>query len=302
MTPDDLFEPVGGAPPTPGLSAREERANRDLLDALRRGSATGVPDLDVALPLTKQVAEDLEAFGTGGGQRLTDDEMALALRALRPTLARLGITFELPFRDYSSFRAYWIRTGGHGSWAARREMVEGFFEPVFTRLFALEDRALETGVADVALTAITDPGVIQEHLRRLDRNVDADPRLAVSAAKDLVESTAKLVLRERSVHYVDGDDLPTLVARAQATLGLHAAGVGDRTTEEARALRRILGSLANLTQGVAELRNQVGVGHGRESVPTWVRPRHARLAAGAATTWCNLMLETLADPEAPWRD
>jgi hypothetical protein len=81
---------------------------------------------------------------------------------------------------------------------------------------------------------------------------------------------------------------------------LHAAGVAD-TTEEAKALKTILGSLSRLTQGVTELRNQVGVGHGRDSVPGWVRPRHARLAAGAATTWCNLMLETLGDPEAPWR-
>ncbi|TMR23424.1 hypothetical protein ETD86_08110 [Nonomuraea turkmeniaca] len=32
-----------------------------------------------------------------------------------------------------------------------------------------------------------------------------------------------------------------------------------------------------------------------------LRPRHAHLAANAAITWCELILETLADPEAPWR-
>lgn len=59
-----------------------------------------------------------------------------------------------------------------------------------------------------------------------------------------------------------------------------------------------LGLLMRLTQGVTELRNQVGAGRGRESVLAWVRPRHAGLAAGAVTTWCNLILETLGDPEA----
>jgi hypothetical protein len=31
------------------------------------------------------------------------------------------------------------------------------------------------------------------------------------------------------------------------------------------------------------------------------RPWHARLAVSAATTWCNVMLDTLDDPDAPWR-
>jgi hypothetical protein len=81
---------------------------------------------------------------------------------------------------------------------------------------------------------------------------------------------------------------------------LAAKGV-EGSGDEAKALKAILGSLANLAQGVTELRNKVGVGHGRESVPDWVRPRHARLASGAAQTWCQLMLETLEDPQAPWR-
>jgi hypothetical protein len=154
---------------------------------------------------------------------------------------------------------------------------------------------------DEALNALPDASAIREHLRRLDDNIDTDPRLAVSVAKDLVESTAKLVLRTRGVSWNERSaDLPQLVAPAQASLGLSAAGV-DASTEEAKALKTILGSLTNLTQGITELRNKVGVGHGRESVPTWVRPRHARLAAGAATVWCQLMLETLDDTTAPWR-
>ena len=72
-------------------------------------------------------------------------------------------------------------------------------------------------------------------------------------------------------------------------------------SEEDKSLRQVLQSLVSLTQGVTEIRNKVGVDHGAESVPTWVRPRHARLVVGAAQVWCTLMLETLADPGAPWR-
>ncbi len=156
-------------------------------------------------------------------------------------------------------------------------------------------------LTDAALSALPDASAIRDHLRRLGDNVETDPRLAVSVAKDLVESTAKLVLRQRGIAYTTGDKVPQLVARAQESLKLSAKAATAETPEEERALKTILGSLLNLAQGVTELRNKVGVGHGRESVPTWVRPRHARLAAGAAQVWCQLMLETLADPTAPWR-
>ena len=148
-----------------------------------------------------------------------------------------------------------------------------------------------------ALAALSDPAVIHDHLARLGDTVESDPRLAVSTAKALIESTAKCVLSARGVAYTKSDDVTQLVARSQQALGLAAKG----TSGEDQSLRRVLGSLATLAQNVTEIRNKVGVDHGAESVPTWVRPRHARLVVGAAQVWCQLMLETLGDPDAPWR-
>lgn len=295
MTPDDLLQPtsIGGKWP-------KFRANTDLMDKLRRGPVEGIDDVDAAEALALLLHGDFIAYGTGGGERLTDPEARVALRALRATCARLGVAVEVPWQDFSSFRSYWLAHDGYGSWEARRQMVGEALDPLLNRIYQLQEQVPAGTVVTPALNALTNAAVITEHLKRLSASVDTDPRLAVSVAKDLVESTAKLVLRERNIEYNPKDDLPALVAQAQQALRLHAGGVAD-TTEEAKALKTILGSLSRLTQGVTELRNQVGVGHGRESVPGWVRPRHARLAAGAATTWCNLMLETLGDPEAPWR-
>jgi hypothetical protein len=298
MTPDDLFASTasGDLPWSPTTV----KIRTDLLEGLRRGRVDGIDDLDVAEALALLLHSDFMAYGTGGGERLVDSEARVALRALRATCSRLGVPVSVPWQDFTSFRSYWMAHDGYGSWAVRREMVGSALDPVLARLYQLQEQVPAGNVVTPALNALADAAVINEHLRRLMTSVDSDPRLAVSVAKDLVESTAKLVLRERGVQFSLKDDLPALVAQAQQALRLHAAGVGD-VTEEAKALKTILGSLARLTQGVTELRNQVGVGHGRESVPTWVRPRHARLAAGAATTWCNLMLETLGDPDAPWR-
>ncbi|MFG2103558.1 abortive infection family protein [Micromonospora echinaurantiaca] len=300
MTPDDLFETTITKNVFDDSPVVDSRLRTDLLDQLRRGPADAIDDLEVAEALALLLHSDFMAFGTSGGERLTDADARLALRALRATCARLGLAIEVPWQDFTSFRSYWLAHHGYGSWAARRQMVGEAFDPMLQRLYQMQEQVPAGTVVAPALNALTDPAVITEHLKRLAASVDTDPRLAVSVAKDLVESTAKLVLRERGVEYNPKDDLPALVAQSQQALRLHAAGVAD-TTEEAKALKTILGSLSRLTQGVTELRNQVGVGHGRDSVPGWVRPRHARLAAGAATTWCNLMLETLGDPEAPWR-
>lgn len=148
-----------------------------------------------------------------------------------------------------------------------------------------------------ALNALPDPQSIQDHLRRLADSADTDPRLAVSTAKDLIESTAKCVLTARGQSYTRAAKVPALVNAAQESLGLAPKSVSD----EDRALRQALQSLVTLTQSVTELRNSVGIDHGAEEVPRWVRPRHARLVVGAAQVWCQLMLETLADPDAPWR-
>lgn len=148
-----------------------------------------------------------------------------------------------------------------------------------------------------ALVALDDPSAILDHLNRLADTVDSDPRLAVSTAKALIESTAKCVLSTRGLPYSSTAKLPALVNEAQTALSLAPKGVSD----EDKSLRQVLQSLVSLTQGVTEIRNKIGVDHGAESVPTWVRPRHARLVVGSAHVWCGLMLETLADPDAPWR-
>ena len=174
----------------------------------------------------------------------------------------------------------------------------GFQIDLDTYVISDPSRPAALGLTAEALTALTDPSAILDHLARLGDTVETDPRLAVSTAKTLIESTAKSVLTARGIAYTRSDKVPALVTRAQQSLALSAKGVSD----EAPALRQILQSLVTLAQGVTEIRNQVGVDHGAESVPTWVRPRHARLVVGAAQVWCQLMLETLAAPDAPWRN
>lgn len=150
-----------------------------------------------------------------------------------------------------------------------------------------------------SLAGITDPSAISEQLTRIRRAVIDDPRLAVGSARELIESTAKVVLTERGLSVNPRDDLPALVRAAQTALGLHPSGLGPDGSD---GVKRVLGAVINIAEGLGEMRNRgYGTGHGAATARVGLRPRHARLAVNAATTWCELMLDTLADLEAPWR-
>lgn len=153
-----------------------------------------------------------------------------------------------------------------------------------------------------SLAGLRDPAAIIENLDRIQRAIDADPAQVVGSAKELIESTAKTVLAERGLTVSERDDLPALVRQAQQALNLHpsAATPGPDGSD---AVKKILGAVSGVAIGVAELRNRgYGTGHGGTGTRVGLHPRHAHLAVNAAMTWCQLMLDTLADTNAPWRN
>ncbi|GAA4830195.1 abortive infection family protein [Kitasatospora terrestris] len=157
----------------------------------------------------------------------------------------------------------------------------------------------------VRAEALSGASGIKAELDRLRRFGADYPDDAIGAAKQLIEATAKFVLLQRGLPVDDRHDVPALVKQAQQSLLLHPGALpGPRSgdsPDNAESIRRVLGALTSAAVGVAELRNRFGTGHGRLVAPTGLGPRHARLAVGTAATWCELMLDTLADPDAPWR-
>jgi hypothetical protein len=101
----------------------------------RQGPVEGIPDLDAAYDMARLAHSELEAYGTGGGQQLDDEEMYVLLRRLRAVLRRLGVDFDPPFRDFNGFYTYWKAKdmSGTGGYAARRNYLTDLFNPVFSR-------------------------------------------------------------------------------------------------------------------------------------------------------------------------
>jgi hypothetical protein len=66
-----------------------------------------------------------------------------------------------------------------------------------------------------SIARLADSSVIREGFERIRRAISDDPALAVGSAKEMIESTAKVVLTERGQPYDDKSDLPKL-ARSTA--------------------------------------------------------------------------------------
>jgi len=150
MRPSDFFDYPDFDDFTPGRwDDIEPELRTDLLEELRQGAVKGVKDLDAALGLAQLVHEELEKYGTSGeDMRLDDEDIGLALKALKATLRRLSVPLpDLPFRNFKGFKTYWISAGMSGSWAPRRKYLERVFGPVHERLEELEEQQFSSRLA-----------------------------------------------------------------------------------------------------------------------------------------------------------
>lgn len=130
---------------TASQSDRKIRFN--LIRNLKRGTIPGDDSLATALALTRIVWEEYEAYGTDSSQSISNEESRELLRTLILTLHRQGINLQIPWRDFSSFRSYWIANDGRGSWQARRNIIAQYFGPVRSELEDLEEKTYANELA-----------------------------------------------------------------------------------------------------------------------------------------------------------
>ena len=131
---------------------------------------------------------------------------------------------------------------------------------------------------------------ILHHKARLDRawHEPSDESAAIGAAKELCESTARVILEERAITYSQRDDMPKLVQAAHATLD-RKPGRGQAAQV---AIRNLSQAALKIITTLYELRNELGTGHGRARAPK-VTLEAAAAASDAALLWTRWALARL---------
>jgi len=134
---------------------------------------------------------------------------------------------------------------------------------------------------------------VSNQITRMETSVDSVPELAIGTAKELVETCCRTILEARGKKMPENRKITVtdLVKAAREELQL----TPDDIPSEAKAadtIKRLLSNLATIAQGVAELRNPYGTGHGKPADTKGLQSRHAKLAVGAATTLAIFLVET----------
>lgn len=143
------------------------------------------------------------------------------------------------------------------------------------------------------------PDEIRAHLRRIHDGLEKDPPQAIASAKELIETTCKVILDDYGEEYSRRDDVMDLYKRVAKVLKLRADDI-PASARGSQAAQQALRSLGSVVQAIAELRNELGLGHGR-ATPSHASLRHARLTFNAATTVVEFLLDTWHERPAPSR-
>ncbi|MCY4475835.1 MAG: abortive infection family protein [Chloroflexi bacterium] len=128
---------------------------------------------------------------------------------------------------------------------------------------------------------------LNRHAGRIRRGLREDPEQAIGSSKELLETVFK------SIVSVEGEkanqETTALVKEAWQKLDLDADGVLQGAPGR-ETIRRTLSNLGQIVQGVSEVRNLYGTGHGRYKSKE-LEIVHARLVVNAAITLATYLLE-----------
>lgn len=230
---------------TYGLAVSKQRFRTELAQELRRGPLEDESDVEAAVALARLVHDELEVCGTDGSLTLNEADMRLAIQALRAVTGRLGLTLEIPFRDYATFRNYWIREGARGSWQARRDLLEDIFGDLHDQLADMESKNLTSTLAQpVSPRGRTGWTRIDEELAELRRHFE-QARTAQdyrNVGNDCVIITEALSaqLYDPDQHLREGEEEPPVAKTKQRLDRFVDDALPGRSNAELRKLVKVV--------------------------------------------------------------
>lgn len=228
----------------------------DLLRRVRANEDVGHSDVELAAALVRLVHDELERYGTDGNIRTDGGEIRAAIRTARILVERLGLELKLPFSDFGTFRAHWLRKDGYGSWQARRDILNDLFADLHDQLARLEDG--EIGSALVT-PATSHPGTgwprVDTEVNELRRHFQAarteqDYRNVGNDCVAVLERLSEQVY-DPAVHLRNGEEEPP-VTNTKQRLGrfVEDSAPGSSNTE----VRKVARAVIELAQAVKHQR------------------------------------------------
>lgn len=129
------------------------------------------------------------------------------------------------------------------------------------------------------------PAIDTEFNRALS-NVNSEPREAVSAACNILESIFKTYISDENLAMPQKQDLQNVWKVVRTDLGFDPSLVQDDD------LKKVLSGILSVVDGIGAFRTHASSAHGEGRKLYKLKPRHARLAIHSAHTLALFVLET----------
>jgi hypothetical protein len=250
MRAEDFFTEIASTLPGSDPWDTTEVLDEELLEKLRRGKTEGRDDLEAAQGLVELAHEELQAYGTNSSNRLNNREIDLVIKTMHSVLARIGIDTRLPFRDFERFRSYWTKNGGHGSWQARRDILNDIFDPIDARILSLEERSFNELVDPVSPRTATGWAKVDEEIDELRRKFRSagtpqDYRAIGTNCVGVVEELSR-VTYDAGIHLRPGEEEPPVNNSKNRLDRVIETALSGQANEELRGLAKRAVAVAHL--------------------------------------------------------
>jgi hypothetical protein len=127
---------------------------------------------------------------------------------------------------------------------------------------------------------------LEAEFNRALANVNAEPREAVSAACNILESLFKVYITDENLEAPQKQDLQNVWKIVRSDLGF------DPSVLEDDDLKKILTGIISTIDGIGAFRTHASSAHGQGRKFYKIKPRHARLAINSAHTLALFVIET----------
>lgn len=263
----------------------------DLLARIDAIETTHAPSSGVGL----RASLDAILFESEIGRRVSDWDVRV-WRALRDYLGNAApkAVLKPPSRDKTDRSVKKMVEQNRHFIRTRQDDLRGLIERVPGRRIVQSPSSSQPDLGELRRTRLVDPKVLDGYSRRMSKFKTVHQRAeAIGASKELLEATYRGVLDLVSQPYANTDDYPALAKKVRVVFQGHPDFLP--TGGGSQAVTKLLSGFGQLSNGIAEMRNNYGTGHGKTRHPVGLEVRHARLAVDIAVAECRFVALTAND-------
>lgn len=145
------------------------------------------------------------------------------------------------------------------------------------------------GAKKIEIKKYLDTAYVNGKVTLMNEAVNKDTDLAIGTAKELIETACKSILKQKRVAHDPDWTLPKLFKETISRLNFKPKNAADPIKAET-SIKRMLQGMSSVIQGVAEVRNEYGTGHGKDAGFKGLETQYAKFIVGSIAEILILLL------------